>query len=61
MYFDCAERGSCPSVHEDGSLLTVQSPERLQVLYRPSAADRVSAKAGMLTCKILAGSASKDG
>jgi hypothetical protein len=34
---------------KDGSCLVVQSPERLRVLYRPSSADRVSAKAGMLT------------
>jgi hypothetical protein len=39
---------------EDGSWLVVRSPERLQVLYRPSAADRVSAEAGMLTSKVLA-------
>jgi hypothetical protein len=39
---------------EDGSWLIVQSPERLRVLYRPSAADRVSAEAGMLTSKVLA-------
>jgi hypothetical protein len=39
---------------EDGSWLVVQSPERLRVLYRPSAADRVSAEAGMLTSKVLA-------
>jgi hypothetical protein len=32
----------------------VQSPERLRVLYRSSAVDRVSAEAGMLTCKVLA-------
>jgi hypothetical protein len=39
----------------------VRSPERLQVLYRPFAADRVSAEAGLLTCKVLAASSSKDG
>jgi hypothetical protein len=39
---------------EDGSWLVVRSPERLRVLYRPSAADRVSAEAGMLTSKVLA-------
>jgi hypothetical protein len=39
---------------EDGSWSIVQSPERLRVLYRPSAADRVSAEAGMLTSKVLA-------
>src|SRR6478609_3440161 len=44
---------------EDGSWLFVQSPERLRVLYRPSAVDRVSAEAGMLTCKVLASSAAK--
>jgi hypothetical protein len=46
---------------EDGSWSVVQSPERLQVLYRPSAADRVSAESGMLTCKVLAASTSKVG
>jgi hypothetical protein len=39
---------------EDGFWSIVQSPERLRVLYRPSAADRVSAEAGMLTSKVLA-------
>jgi hypothetical protein len=39
---------------EDGSWLVVQSPERLRVLYRPSAVDRVSAEAGMLARKVLA-------
>jgi hypothetical protein len=39
---------------EDGSWFIVRSPERLRVLYRPSAADRVSAEAGMLTSKVLA-------
>jgi hypothetical protein len=39
---------------EDGSWSVVRSPERLRVLYRPSAADRVSAEAGMLTSKLLA-------
>jgi hypothetical protein len=39
---------------EDGLWSIVRSPERLRVLYRPSAADRVSAKAGMLTSKVLA-------
>jgi hypothetical protein len=39
---------------EDGSWSIVRSPERLQVLYRPSAADRVSAEAGLLTSKVLA-------
>jgi hypothetical protein len=61
MYFDCAERRSCLSVARHGSLRIVQSPERLQVLYRLSAADRVSAEAGLLTCKVLAASSSKDG
>jgi hypothetical protein len=46
---------------EDGSWSIVRSPERLQVLYRPSAADRVPAELGMLTCKVLAASASKGG
>jgi hypothetical protein len=39
---------------EDGSWSIVRSPKRLRVLYRPSAADRVSAEAGMLTSKVLA-------
>jgi hypothetical protein len=44
---------------KDGSWVVVRSPERLRVLYRPSAVDRVSAEAGMLTCKVLASSAAK--
>jgi hypothetical protein len=44
---------------KDGSWIVVQSPERLQVLYCPSAVDRVSAEAGMLTCKVLASCAAK--
>jgi hypothetical protein len=44
---------------EDGSWSIVQSLERLRVLYRPSAADRVSAEAGMLTSKLLACKCSK--
>jgi hypothetical protein len=44
---------------KDGSRIVVQSLERLRVLYRPSAIDRVSAEAGMLTCKVLASSAAK--
>jgi hypothetical protein len=44
---------------KDGSWIVVQSPQRLRVLYRPSAVDRVSAEAGMLTCKVLASSAAK--
>jgi hypothetical protein len=53
--------GLVRQLHEDGSWRIVQSPERLQVLYRPSAADKVSAEAGLLTCKVLAVAASKDG
>jgi hypothetical protein len=53
--------GPVSQLQEDGSWLIVQSPERLQVLYCPSAADSVSAEAGMLTCKIMAASASKGG
>jgi hypothetical protein len=45
---------------KDGSWLVVQSPERLRVLYCPSAVDRVSAEAGMLTCKVFASSAVKE-
>jgi hypothetical protein len=44
---------------KDGSWIVVQSPKRLRVLYRPSAVDRDSAEAGMLTCKVLASSAAK--
>jgi predicted aspartyl protease len=53
--------GLVRQLHEDGSWRIVRSPERLQVLYRPSAADKVSAEAGLLTCKVLAVAASKDG
>jgi hypothetical protein len=42
-----------------GSWIVVRRPERLRVLYRLSAVDRVSAEAGMLTCKVLASSAAK--
>jgi hypothetical protein len=45
--------GLVRQLHEDGSWRIVQSPERLQVLYRPSAADKVSAEAGLLTSKVL--------
>jgi hypothetical protein len=44
---------------KDGSWLVVQSLERLRVLYCPSVVDRVSAEAGMLTCKVIASSAAK--
>jgi hypothetical protein len=44
---------------KNGSWIVVRSPERLRVLYCPFAADRVSAEAGMLTCRILASSAAK--
>jgi hypothetical protein len=47
------KRGLVRQLHEDGSWRIVRSPERLQVLYRPSAADKVSAKAGLLTCIVL--------
>jgi hypothetical protein len=46
--------GQVRQQQEDGSWSIVRSPERLQVLYRPSAADRVSAEAGMRTSKVLA-------
>jgi hypothetical protein len=46
---------------EDGSWSVVQSPERLRVLYRPSAADRVSAEAWMLTSMLLACAVAKGG
>jgi hypothetical protein len=39
---------------EDGSWSVVQSLERLQILYRPTVVDRVSAETGMLTSKVLA-------
>jgi hypothetical protein len=48
-------------LHEDGFWRVVQSPKRLQVFYRPSAADRVSAEVGLLMSKVLAVAASKDG
>jgi hypothetical protein len=54
-----SKEGLVRQQQEDGSWLVVQSPERLRVLYRPSAVDRVSAEAGMLTCKVLASSAAK--
>jgi predicted aspartyl protease len=38
---------------EDGSWLVVQSFERLRVLYRSTAVDRVSAKTRLLTSKII--------
>jgi hypothetical protein len=44
---------------EDGSWSVVRSPECLRVRYRPSATDRVSAEAGMLTSKVLACAAAK--
>jgi hypothetical protein len=44
---------------KDGSMIDVRSPERLRILYRPSAIDRVSTEAGMLTCKVLAPSTAK--
>jgi hypothetical protein len=50
--------GLVRQLHEDGSVRVVRSPERLQVLYRPSAADCLSAEAGLLTCKVLAASLS---
>jgi spermidine/putrescine-binding protein len=37
----------------------VQSPERLRVLYRPTAVDRVSAETRRLTSKVLACAAAK--
>lgn len=43
------------------ALVNCASPEGLQVLYYPSAAYSVFAKARMLTFKISATSASKDG
>jgi hypothetical protein len=53
--------GLVRQLHEDGSWRIMRSPELLQVLYRPSAADKVSVEAGLLTCKDLAVAASKDG
>jgi hypothetical protein len=38
---------------EDGFWSVVQSPERLRVLYRPTAVDRVSAETGLLTSKVI--------
>jgi hypothetical protein len=53
--------GFVRQLHEDGSWQIVRSPERLQDLYRPSAADKVFVEAGLLTSKVLAVAASKDG
>jgi hypothetical protein len=53
--------GLVRQLHEDGSWHIVQSSKRLQVLYRPSAKKTVSAKASLLTCKVLAAAASKEG
>jgi hypothetical protein len=50
--------GLVPQLQDDGSLF-VRSPERVQVLYHPSIADQVFVEAGMITCKILAATASK--
>jgi hypothetical protein len=44
---------------KNGSWIVVQSLERLRVLYCLSTVDRVSAEAGMLTCKVLTSSAAK--
>jgi hypothetical protein len=52
-------KGLARQQQKDGSRIVVQSPERLRVMYRLSAVDRVSAEAGMLTCKLLASSAAK--
>ncbi|CAA9327091.1 hypothetical protein AVDCRST_MAG94-1729 [uncultured Leptolyngbya sp.] len=45
---------------EDGSWSVVRSPEQLQVLYRASVVDRVSAEAGLATGKVLAGARKGD-
>jgi hypothetical protein len=45
---------------EDGSWSVVRSPKRLQVLYRPTAKDRVSAKTGLLTSKVLSCAVAKE-
>jgi hypothetical protein len=57
--FSVPKRGLGRQQQKDGSWIVVQSPECLRVLYCLSAVDRVSAKAGMLTCKVLASSAAK--
>ena len=44
-------------LHEDGSWRIVRSPERLQVLYRPSVVDRLSAEEGLATGKVIASAA----
>jgi hypothetical protein len=54
------KRGLVHQQQEDGSWSVVRSPERLQVLYRPTAVDRVSAETGMLTSKVLACAAAKE-
>jgi hypothetical protein len=38
---------------EDGFWFVVRSPERLRVLYRPTAVDRVSADTELLTSKVI--------
>ena len=44
-------------LHEDGSWRIVRSPERLQILYRPSVVDRVAAEEGLSTGKVIASAA----
>ena len=44
-------------LHEDGSWRIVRSPERLQVLYRPSVVDKLSAEEGLATGKVIASAA----
>jgi hypothetical protein len=53
------EGGLVRQQQKDGFWIVVRSPECLRVLYRPSAVDRVSAEAEMLTCIVLASSAAK--
>jgi hypothetical protein len=38
---------------EDGFWLVVQSPERLRILYWPTAVDCISAETGLLTSKVI--------
>jgi hypothetical protein len=38
---------------EDGSWSVVQSSERLRVLYKPTAVDRISTETGLLTSKVI--------
>jgi hypothetical protein len=62
LYLTVLKEGLVQQLHKAGSWRVVWSLERLQILYCSSAADKVSAEASLLTCKVLApASACKDG